>query len=94
MITVIFEYDVAVENQDAYIHATINKIKPLWESIGCRAYDIWQVKESETGFVKTMLFEDAAAMKSATADEKADAAKEIFYEFAQNISRKVCLKKT
>ena len=94
MITVIFEYDVAVENQDAYIQATINKIKPLWESIGCRAYDIWQVKESETGFVKTMLFENAATMKSAMADEKADTAKKIFYEFAQNISRKVCLKKT
>jgi hypothetical protein len=94
MITIIFEYDVALENQDAYVQATRDKIKPLWESIGCHAYDIWQVKESETGFVKTMLFADAAAMKSAMADEKADAAKEIFYEFAQNISRKICVKKT
>jgi quinol monooxygenase YgiN len=94
MITVIFEYDVAVENQEAYVKATKTEIKPLWESIGCLAYDIWQVKENETGFVKTMLFEDAATMKSAMADEKADAAKKLFYEFAQNISRKVCLKKT
>jgi hypothetical protein len=94
MITVIFEYDVAVENQDAYVQATREKIKPLWESIGCKAYDIWQVKESETGFVKTMLFEDAETMKSAMADEKADAVKEIFFKFAQNISRKVCAKKT
>jgi hypothetical protein len=94
MITVIFEYDVAVENQDAYVQTTKEKIKPLWESIGCAAYNIWQVKDSETGFVKTMLFEDAAAMKSAMADEKADAVKELFYKFAENISRKICVKKT
>ena len=94
MITVIFEYDVAVEKQDDYVKATSDTIKPLWESIGCLAYDIWQVKESETGFVKTMLFEDTTARKSAMADKKADAAKKTFYEFAQNISRKVCVKKT
>lgn len=94
MITVIFDYEVAVENQDAYVQATKETIKPLWESIGCKAYDIWQVKESEVAFVKTMLFEDMAAMKAAMADKTADAAKELFYKFAQNISRKVCLKKT
>ena len=94
MLTVIFEYDVAAENQDAYIQATREKIKPLWESIGCKMYDIWRVKESETAFVKTMLFEDAAAMKAAMADEKADAVKELFYKYAQNVARKVCLKLT
>lgn len=94
MITVIFEYDVAVENQDGYIKTTREKIKPLWESVGCKMYDIWQVKESETGFVKTMVFEDAAAMKAAMADKKADAVKELFYKYAQNVTRKVCLKKT
>jgi hypothetical protein len=94
MLTVIFEYDVAVESQDVYVQTTIEKIKPFWESIGCKAYDIWQVKESETGFVKTMFFEDAAAMKSAMENKKADAIKEIFFKFAQNVSRKVCLKKT
>jgi quinol monooxygenase YgiN len=94
MITVIFEYDVAVENQDAYVQTTKEKIKPLWESIGCTSYDIWQVKDSKTGFVKTMLFEDMPAMKAAMEDKTADAAKALFYEFAQNISRKVCLKKT
>ncbi len=94
MITVIFEYDVAAENQDAYVQTTREKIKPLWESIGCASYDIWQVKDSETGFVKTMLFKDMNAMKAAMADKKADAVKELFYKFAQNISRKVVLKKT
>jgi quinol monooxygenase YgiN len=94
MITVIFEYDVAAENQEAYVKATREEIKPFWESIGCQAYDIWQVKESETGFVKTMLFEDAAAMKTAMTDESADAVKATFFKFAQNVSRKVCLKMT
>lgn len=94
MITVIFEYRVTVENQEAYVQATRETIKPLWEALGCRAYDIWQVKESDTAFVKTMLFEDGAVMKSAMADPKADAAKEIFRQFAQDVSRKICLKKT
>ena len=63
MVTVIYEYDVPVEKQDEYVQATKEKIKPFWESIGCKAYDIWQVAESETRFIKTMLFEDMSAMK-------------------------------
>ena len=48
MVTVIYEYDVPVEKQAEYVQATKEKIKPFWESIGCNAYDIWQVAESET----------------------------------------------
>jgi quinol monooxygenase YgiN len=94
MVTVIFEYDIPVEKQDQYIQATKDKIKPLWESIGCKAYDIWQVAESETRFVKTMLFEDMPAMKHAMALEEAEPVKELFYKFAADISRKICTKKT
>ena len=47
MITIIFEYQVAAGKQEAYIQTTREKIKPFWESIGCTAYDIWQVKESD-----------------------------------------------
>lgn len=94
MVTVIFEYDVPVEKQAEYIQATKEKIKPLWESIGCKAYDIWQVAENETEFVKTMLFEDLTAMKETMANREADQVKEIFGQFAENVSRKVCVKVT
>ena len=94
MVTVIFEYDIPVEKQAKYVQATKEKIKPLWESIGCKAYDIWQVAESETRFVKTMLFEDASAMKETMAQKEADPVKEIFGTFAENVSRKICTKMT
>ena len=94
MVTVIFEYDIPVEKQAEYIQTTKEEIKPLWESIGCKAYDIWKVAESETGFVKTMLFEDISTMKETMAHKKADPVKEIFGRFAENVSRKVCEKMT
>jgi hypothetical protein len=94
MVTVIFEYDIPVGKQAEYIQTTKEEIKPLWESIGCKAYDIWKVAEGETGFVKTMLFEDSSTMKEAMANKKADPVKEIFGRFAENVSRKVCAKMT
>lgn len=94
MVTVIYEYDVPVEKQSEYVQATIEKIKPSWESLGCNAYDIWQVAESETRFIKTMLFEDMAAMKETVAKKEADPLKELWYEFAENITRKICKKMT
>lgn len=94
MVTVIYEYDVPVEKQAEYVQATKEKIKPFWESIGCNAYDIWQVAESETRFIKTMLFEDMSVMKETVAKKEADPFKELWYKFAENDSRKICVKKT
>jgi len=90
----IFRYDIPVEKQTEYIQVTKEKIKPLWESIGCKAYDIWQVADSETGFLKTMLFEDASQLKNSMARKEANPVKEIFGKFAENVSRKMCTKKT
>ena len=94
MVTVIFAYDIAVEKQAGYIQATKEKIKPFWESIGCKAYDIWQVADSETGFIKTMLFKDASDMKNIMTKKEADHVKQLFGKFAENVSRKVCEKRT
>jgi hypothetical protein len=94
MVLVKMEYDVPVEKQADYIQATNEKIKPFWESIGCKAYDIWQVGESETKFVKTMIFEDMPGMKETMANKEADPVKAIFFQFAENVSRVVCTKKT
>jgi len=94
MVTVIYEYDVPVEKQVEYIQTTNEKIKPFWESIGCSAYDIWQVAESETKFIKTMLFEDMSAMKETVAKKEAAPFKDLWYKFAQDVSRKICVKKS
>ncbi len=94
MVTAIFEYDIPVEKQGDYIQTTKDRIKPLWESIGCKAYDIWQVTESETRFVKTMLFEDMSAMKKAMDNKEAEPVKEVFGKFAENVSRMICQRKT
>ena len=94
MVSVIFEYDIPAEKQAEYVQVTKEKIKPLWESIGCNAYDIWQVADSETRFIKTMLFEDISGMKKTMAKREADPVKEIFGKFAENVSRKVCARMT
>ena len=39
MVTVLFEHDTPVEKQGEYVRTTMEKIKPLWESIDCKAYD-------------------------------------------------------
>jgi len=94
MVTVLYEYDVPVEKQAEYIQATREKIKPFWESIGCAAYDIWQVAGSETKFIKTMLFKDMSAMKETVDKKEADPFKELWYTFAENVSRKIGSRKT
>jgi len=94
MVTVLYEYDVPVEKQAEYVQATKEKIKPFWESIGCTAYDIWQVAGSETKFIKTMLFKDMSTMKETVDKKEADPFKELWYTFAENVSRKICAKKT
>ena len=52
MVKVIYEFDVAIEKQEEDLKVTREKIKPLWESKDCHSYDVWQVADSETRFVK------------------------------------------
>ncbi len=93
MVKVIYEFDVAIEKQEAYLKITREKIKPLWESKGCHSYDVWQVAESETRFVKEALFENESLMKETSGLKDLDAAKEIFRSFAENASRRVYVQK-
>ena len=93
MVKVIYEYDVPADKQEAYLKATSEKIKPFWESKGCKSYDIWQVADSETRFVKDMLFQDKAVMKETLDLKEGDSVKEIFMSFAENIARKICVQK-
>ena len=93
MVKVIFQYDVPKEKQSEYLQLTQDKIKPFWESNGCKSYTVWQVAESETAFVKEMLFESAPAMKETMALKQADPIKELYFKFATDVTRKIITKK-
>ena len=90
MIKVIFTYDIPKEKQDEYLEVTAQKIKPFWESNDCDSYNVWKVDDSQTAFVKEMLFKDIPTMKKTLSLEEAEPAKELFYKFAINVSRKIC----
>jgi quinol monooxygenase YgiN len=93
MVKVIFQYNVPKEKQTEYLKLTQDKIKPFWESNGCKSYTVWQVAESETGFVKEMLFESASAMKDTMSLKQAEPVKELYFKFATDVSRKIITKK-
>lgn len=93
MVKVVFQYNVVKEKQAEYLQLTQDKIKPFWEANGCQSYTVWQVGESETAFVKEMLFESPAAMKETMSLKQADPVKELYFKFATDVTRKVITKK-
>jgi quinol monooxygenase YgiN len=93
MVKVIFEYNVPKEKQSEYLQLTQDKIKPFWEASGCQSYTVWQVAESETSFVKEMLFASPAAMKETMALKQAEPIKEMYFRFATDVSRKIIARK-
>jgi hypothetical protein len=92
-VKVVFTYDVSVDNQKEYIKVTGEKIRPFWESHGCQSYSVWQVTSESTAFVKEMVFEDLVAMEKSMALHEAKSIKELFFSFANNVSRKICIQK-
>jgi quinol monooxygenase YgiN len=92
MVKVVFQYNVPKEKQAEYLQLTREKIKPFWENHGCQSYTVWQVSESETGFVKEMLFENMAGMKETMSLKEADPVKEMYFKFAVDVSRKIITK--
>ncbi len=93
MVKVVFQYNVEKEKQAEYLQVTRDKIKPFWESCGCQSYSVWQVGDSETSFVKEMLFESMPTMKETMALKQADPIKELYFKFAADISRRIITKK-
>jgi len=92
-VKVVFTYDVSVDNQPEYLEVTGERIKPFWESHGCQSYSVWQVTNNPTAFVKEMVFEDLVAMERSMALHEAKSIKELFFSFANNVSRKVCIQR-
>ncbi len=93
IVKVVFTYDVSVNNQPEYLEVTATKIRPFWESHGCQSYSVWQVASEPTAFVKEMVFEDLATMESSMSLHEAKSIKELFFSFANNVSRKICFQR-
>jgi quinol monooxygenase YgiN len=93
MVKVVFRYDVSVDNQPEYLEVTATKIRPFWESHGCKSYSLWQVTGEPTAFVKEMVFENLTAMEKSMSLQEAKPIKDLFFGFASNVSRKVCVQK-
>jgi len=93
LVKVVFTYDVTVENQPEYLKVTSEKIRPFWESHGCKSYSLWQATGEPTTFVKEMVFENMIAMEKSMSLQEAKPIKDLFFGFAKNVSRKVCIKK-
>ncbi len=93
IVKVVFTYDVSVDNQAEYLEVTAKKIRPFWESHGCKSYSLWQVTGEPTTFVKEMVFENLTAMERSMSPQEAKPIKDLFFGFANNVSRKVCVRK-
>jgi hypothetical protein len=89
MVKVVFYYNVPKEKQAEYLRITQEEIKPFWETHGCKSYTVWHEAESETGFVKEMLFETKSGMKETMSLKEAEPVKEIYFRFATDVSRKI-----
>jgi quinol monooxygenase YgiN len=96
MVVMVYRYQVPTEKHRQYIKATVEKIKPFWESHGCKSYDVWQAAENGTSFMKTMFFEDTESMQKSRAlsDGEGKPFVDLFYSFANDISRQAYIKKT
>ncbi len=93
MVKVIFEYEISSDDQETYLRETMEKIKPFWESKGCKSYLVWQESENKDRFVKEMLFDDPSSMKEIMNLEEAETVKEIFRKFAKDVKSKICIQK-
>jgi quinol monooxygenase YgiN len=93
IVKVVFTYDVSGDDQPEYLEVTATKIRPFWESHGCQSYSLWQVIDNPTAFVKEMVFENLAAMERSMSLQEAKHIKDLFFGFANNVSRKVCVQK-
>jgi hypothetical protein len=96
MVVMVYTYEVPAEKLSEYLKVTAEKIKPFWESHGCKAYDVWQAAESGTSFIKTMFFEDMDSMQKTMPLSKGEGKPfvDLFNSFANDVSRKAYIQKT
>jgi len=93
MVVMLYMFEVPAEKHSEYIKATAEKIKPFWESHGCKSYTIWQAADGGTSFIKPMVWDDEAAMEKGRTLPEGKAIVDLFYSFATNVVRKVYIQK-
>ncbi len=69
----VFTYEVAKENQEAYLKATTEMIKPFWEANECLSYQVFQdYFTSPERFVKIQFYKDKETMERSLALARQD----------------------
>ncbi len=83
----VFTFEVAEENQVAYLKATTEVIKPFWEANECLSYEVFQdTFTSPERFVKIQFYTDKETMERSLALARQDPkGKEIVGEFMKHI---------
>jgi hypothetical protein len=96
MVVMVYTYKVPAEKQGKYLKVTNEKIKPFWESHGCKSYDVWQAAEGGTSFIKTMFFGDKDSMQKTMPLSKGEGKPvvDLFNSFANDVSRQAYIQKT
>ncbi len=68
MYMAVFTFEVPIENQDAYLKATAEVIKPFWEAHDCISYEVFQdYFTSPERFVKIQFYKDKETMERSLA---------------------------
>jgi quinol monooxygenase YgiN len=69
----VFTFEVAKENQEAYLKATKDVIKPFWEANECLSYEVFQdYFTSPERFVKIQFYKDKETMERSLALARQD----------------------
>ena len=95
MVVMLYTFEVAPEKQSEFLKAAAEKIKPFWESHGCKSYTVWQAADGGNSFIKPMVWDDKASMDKSMALRESEAKPiiEFFNSFATNVTRKVYIQK-
>lgn len=95
MVVMLYIFEVAPEKQSEFLKAAAEKIKPFWESHGCKSYSVWQAADGGTRFIKPMVWDDKASMEKSLALREGEGKPiiELFNSFATNVLRQVYIQK-
>jgi quinol monooxygenase YgiN len=96
MVVMLYIFEVAPEKQSEFLKAAAGKIKPFWESHGCKSYTVWQAADGSNSFIKPMVWDDKASMDKTMSLREGEGKPivDLFYSFATNVVRKVYIQKT
>jgi quinol monooxygenase YgiN len=95
MVVMLYVFEVAAAKHSEFLKASAEKIKPFWESHGCKSYSVWQAADGSNNFIKPMVWDDKKSMDK-TMSLRDGAGKpmiDLFYQFAENVKRTVYIQK-